>query len=176
MKIENNKIVSVTYELKDDNNNVIEVSDESNPLIFPYGLNMLLPAFENELLGKETGEVFEVKMNAENGYGKINDFMIVDISKDAFKVNGEFDTESVKIGNRLPMMSQDGDVMNGLITDIRENEVTMDFNHPLAGKNLHFTGKIIEIRDATEEELAGFKGEKCDENCDHDSCDKDCKH
>ncbi len=180
MKIEKNKIVSVTYELKElHSDNVIEVSDKSNPLIFPYGLNMLLPAFESALYNKETGDVFEIEMDVENAYGKVNDFMIVNIPKNVFMVDGQLDTEMIKVGNRLPMMSQDGNMMNGLVSSIGENEIVMNFNHPLAGKGLHFIGEIIEVRDATEEELAEINGEGCGEGCGDDcgdNCDKNCKH
>lgn len=173
MKIEKNKMVSVTYELRegDKNGNVVEVADKENPLAFPFGLNLLLPSFEAALLGKETGDVFEVGMSATDGYGEINDFMIVDIPKDVFMVDGELDTNMIAVGNRLPMMSDDGNVMNGLVTTIKDAVVVMDFNHPLAGKALYFTGEVIDVRDSTDEELKECCGP---EGC--GGCGDDCEH
>jgi FKBP-type peptidyl-prolyl cis-trans isomerase SlyD len=156
MKIEKNKMVSVTYELKvaDENGifNSIEVTNESEPLLFPYGYNALLPAFEDALLGKMPGDNFEIEMDSKNGYGEIEDYKVISIPKNSFIVDGNFDSNMVKEGNWLPMMSE-GQVINGLVKSINNNSVIMDFNHPLAGKNLHFTGKIIEVRDPNEEEL-----------------------
>ena len=176
MKIEKNKIVSVTYELKvtdESGERVVEVSDPSNPLVFPYGFNMLLPAFENAILDKKVGDKFEVGMDPSNGYGEVNDYMIVNIPKNVFEIEGKIDYDVIMVGNTVPMTFQDGNVMNGLIVSVKEDNIEMDFNHPLAGKNLYFTGEIVDIRDATQEELKELNKEMC--TCDED-CDKGCKH
>ncbi|HWY35747.1 MAG TPA: hypothetical protein VNX68_13965, partial [Nitrosopumilaceae archaeon] len=71
----------------------------------------------------------------------------------AFFVEGKFDEERVKIGEELPMLDAEGHEMYGLVVQVGEEHVTMDFNHPLAGHDLHFSGEILEVRDATPEEL-----------------------
>jgi FKBP-type peptidyl-prolyl cis-trans isomerase SlyD len=156
MKVEKNKIVSVTYELRvneDGGEKLVETADKSKPLSFPYGANLLLPAFEDALKDKVVGDTFEAKMTPENGYGFYRDNMIANVPKGTFEVEGKIDENMLQVGNVLPMMTQDGNVMNGTVKNINNENVTMDFNHPLAGKNLHFKGEILEVRDATDEEL-----------------------
>jgi FKBP-type peptidyl-prolyl cis-trans isomerase SlyD len=78
----------------------------------------------------------------------------------------------LKVGNVLPMMSNNNDVMSGTVKLVTDSNVTMDFNHPLAGKDLYFTGEVIEIRDVTENELAGHScGGRCDGDCGDEGCD-----
>jgi len=160
MKIEKNKMVSVTYELKDDKDKVIEVATKEKPLVFPFGTDLLLPAFENAILNKEVGDKFEVQMDSKNGYGERNEQMVVSLPRDTFMIDGKIDDDMLQVGNRLPMMAENGGVMNGIITDLKEGIVVMDFNHPLAGQDLHFTGEVIGVRDATEEELKKSAGEE----------------
>ena len=168
MTIEKNKIVTVTYELRlgGKDGEVVEVADKNSPLLFPYGNGMLLPAFELALFEKEIGDSFEVDIDAINGYGVIDEYMVVNIPKDTFMIDGKIDEEMVSIGNTLPMMSTTGKQMNGLIVSIEDDDVIMDFNHPLAGQDLYFSGEVIGIRDATESEL-----EHCNTDCDsEDGC------
>ena len=173
MKVEKNKMVSVTYELRTGNKNgeIVETADKTKPLKFPYGENMLLPLFEAELLDKEVGDTFEIEIDAANGYGVVNDYMIVDIPKTVFMVDGVIDN-LVIVGNRLPMMT-DGYSINGSVVSIDDTNVKMDFNHPLAGKDLYFKGEIVDVRDLTDAELHGDYGNtcKCNDDCD---CDEDC--
>lgn len=174
MKIEKDKMVSVTYELRTGNKDgeIVETADNVKPLVFPYGENIILPLFEAELLDKEVGDTFEIEIDAVNGYGVVNDYMVVDIPTNVFMADGILD-DLVIVGNRLPMMT-DGYSINGRVVSVDETNVKMDFNHPLAGKDLYFKGEIIDVRDFTEKELQGDFGNSCDcdnENCD---CDEDC--
>ena len=173
MTIEKNKMVSVTYELKLGNKDgeVVEVSSKENPLTFPYGAGMLLPLFESALSEKEIGDNFEIEISAKDGYGLVDEYMVVNIPVKAFEIDGVVDNDIVSIGNTLPMMSTSGHVMNGLILSIENDEVIMDFNHPLAGQDLFFTGQILDIRDATDEDLKNCcDGEGCE------GCGDECKH
>lgn len=189
MKIEKNKMVSVIYELKlnDKNGETVEVAGKENPLQFVYGADLLLPSFEKALTDKKVGDKFEIEISSENGYGSVNDYMIVNIPKKVFEVNGAFDEKMVTAGNILPMMSETGEQLNGLVKAVTEDNVEMDFNHPLAGKDLYFIGEVVGVRDATEEELINelnmndyldFSDSCCDEDdcegCGDDGCDKDC--
>lgn len=182
MKVEKNKMVTVTYELKLDgkDGNVVEVSGKNAPLEFAYGIGMLLPAFEDGLKDKEIGDKFEIEINAENGYGQHFEEMIVNVPKNIFEIDGKIDYDMIAIGNALPMMSTTGEQMTGVVKNIDDEHVTMDFNHPLAGKDLYFSGEVVNVREATESELEHFYDHEdcceghctgCDGECD-DECDE----
>ncbi len=174
MKVAKEKVVSVTYTLKVKGNQVEKVEAES-PLRFILGSGMLLPKFEENLMGKEVGDSFEFRLCAADAYGEVNPQLVAEIPMSVFEQNGKVDFEVVKEGNIIPMQDRAGNRMNGIIKEIKaiEGKVTMDFNHPLAGEELHFVGKIEEVRDATEKELTeGLFGEKIPHDCDcsHDGC------
>ncbi len=179
MTIEINKMVTLSYILKmdDTNGDVIEQTSPESPLKFVFGVGSMLPMFESNLAGKQQGEDFEMQLKAADAYGDIDESAIVDLSKEIFMVDGQFDTERFVVGAQIPMQTSTGQRMNGTITEISEENIKMDFNHPLAGQDLYFTGKIIEVREATAEELApqgcgcGSGGGGCsDESCSTESC------
>lgn len=176
MSIAKDKMVSLTYELRLEgaNGDVFETAGSDNPLTFMYGAGMMLPKFESELEGKAVGDKFEVAIDAANAYGEVNEAAVIELPKNVFEVNGEFDAELVKVGNTVPMMSTSGQRMNGIVLAVEEATVKMDFNHPLAGEDLHFKGEILEVREATAEELAAVANQGgC--GCDSGSCgDGDC--
>jgi FKBP-type peptidyl-prolyl cis-trans isomerase SlyD len=94
-------------------------------------------------------------ISPENGYGVASDENIVKLPKSVFAPEGEeLDSEVVFEGNRIPMTDNEGYRYMAKVVSISPEEITMDFNHELAGKNLHFTGTIVEVREASEEELA----------------------
>ncbi len=158
MQIEPRTVVSLTYELRvnDQESNepeLIEKVESDQPLVFLYGIGNMLEKFEQNLSGMKQGEAFAFSLNPEEGYGEVNDEAVVPLPMQIFEVDGVVDTEMVKEGNLLPMMDQDGNHMQGRVLEITGETVLMDFNHPLAGMNLHFSGKIIGVREATLEEL-----------------------
>ena len=111
---------------------------------------------------------------AKDAYGEIDENAIVELSKDIFIVDGFFDTEKFAIGTHVPMQNSNGQRLTGIVEKIEDDSITMNFNHPLAGQGLHFTGKIIEVRDATEEELAPAMGCGCGSGgCGESSCSTD---
>jgi len=156
MEVANNKVVSVIYELrtKSADGEIAEIADESRPLTFIAGIGNLLPLFESQLTGKQVNDSFQFSIPSKDAYGERNESAIIDVPLNAFIVNGEIDYEMVRIGHTVPMRDQQGQRLNGIVKNISDTAVTMDFNHPLAGEDLYFSGKIIAIRDATEEELA----------------------
>ena len=164
MTISKDKMVSVTYELKLDGKEgeVFEKAGKDSPLVFLYGSGMMLPAFENALLNKQANDTFEISIAAVDAYGEVNEEAIVELPKHIFMVDGKIDEELIAPGNSVPMMSTSGQRMEGLVVSVDENTVQMDFNHPLAGEDLHFTGEVLEVRDATPEELSVmFSGGGC---------------
>jgi FKBP-type peptidyl-prolyl cis-trans isomerase SlyD len=90
-------------------------------------------------------------------------------------VDGKFDGDMIKEGNTVPMMTGNGQRLNGLVLEIGDNEVRMDFNHPLAGEHLYFKGQVVEVRQATDEEIVGTLsgGCSCSGGCDSGSCGPD---
>ncbi|MCB9034335.1 MAG: peptidylprolyl isomerase [Chitinophagales bacterium] len=154
--IQKDMVVSVNYELKVDKDGEMVVADKSNgnPLVFLHGAGMLLPEFEQNLLGKKVGDSVSFAINPENGYGVQDEKNIVKIPIDSFKDDkGEIDTNHVKVGNVLPMMDNNGNQFQGIVCDVSDEFVVMDFNHPLAGKVLNFTVDVVDVRPATKEEL-----------------------
>ena len=95
------------------------------------------------------------------------------MEKDIFVVDGKFDKEMIKVGALVPMMTADGFRINGLVKEVTEENVVMDFNHPLAGKDVRFKGEVKTVRDATPEELQPAHGCGC--GCGgYDHCGDDC--
>lgn len=152
MKIAKNTVPSITYTLRVEGN-IVDQADESNPLVYLSGVGMMISGFERELEGKSVNDSFEFSLTSDDAYGPRNEEAIVSIPMDVFRSEGEVDTEIVKVGAVLPMQDQDGNPLQGTIVEMQPEEVVMDFNHPLAGKELHFTGTIIDLREATDEEL-----------------------
>ncbi|MEX0987555.1 MAG: peptidylprolyl isomerase [Bacteroidales bacterium] len=156
MEITKDKVVSITYELRRDTENgeVVEQVTNENPLTFLYGVGGMLPKFEQNLDGMKSGEEFSFGLNSEDAYGPVIENAIVDVPLDVFKVDGQIDNTILQVGNMVPMMDNSGNRLNGKIEQINAETVTMDFNHPMAGKDLFFAGIVTEVRDATEEELS----------------------
>jgi FKBP-type peptidyl-prolyl cis-trans isomerase SlyD len=157
MKIENNKMVSLIYELreKDSDGRIIEALDESRPLRFVYGTGRLLPVFESNISLLKTGDLFNFILNSEMAYGEKREEMIVNVPVSVFETDGVLNEDICRVGNEVPMTDSEGNPLTGVINEITETYVRMDFNHPMAGLDLFFSGKIVEVRDATEQELAG---------------------
>lgn len=151
MVISDEKVVSLVYQLKVDGKEV-ETVKEDKPLVFLYGAGQMLPKFEEKLKGLEAGEKFEFEINCDDAYGKATDDAILDLPKNIFEVEGKVEDGLLEIGNVIPMQNNEGQKFNGVVLEIKDDAVTMDFNHPLAGDDLNFTGKVIEVRDASKEE------------------------
>lgn len=160
MAITKNKMVSLTYDLRIEGTEgeLIEQATAGKPLTFIYGTGMMLPKFEALLEGLEEGRSFEISLSCDEAYGELDENAIVDLPKHIFIIDGNFDEDIIKPGNTVPMMSTNGQRMNGLVLEVTEDTVKMDFNHPLAGEDLFFKGEILEVRDASEEELAATMG------------------
>jgi len=149
-------MVTLTYDLRidDENGEVIEQATEEQPLQFLYGAGVMLPKFESQLAGLREGEPFTIKLGRNEAYGEVNHDAVVELPKHVFLVNGQFDDELIKVGNTVPMMSSNGQRLNGLVLEVNDEVVKMDFNHPLAGEDLFFAGKVLEVREASDEEVA----------------------
>lgn len=169
--IEKNKVVELTYELKNQTaeGETIEKVTEERPLTFIFGAGLMIPKFESNIEGMNPGDDFEFPLKSEEAYGTKTDEMIMDLPLDVFKVDGEVNYDLVKNGAIIPMMDNAGNRLNGSVLEVGEESVKMDFNHPMAGKDLHFKGSVLNVREATEEELAAIQ-----QNHDHDHGQEDC--
>lgn len=158
MVIENNKVVYLSYELSIDNQSdemvMVEKVNEENPFVFLFGASGLPEGFEKQLLSLSTGDAFDFVVQPEEGYGDIDENAIVELPIDIFKIDGEVDNELLKPGNFVPMTDGEGHRLQGKVVEVNDEVVTMDFNHPLAGMNMHFVGKVLKVRDASPEEIA----------------------
>ncbi len=164
MKIKENLFVSLAYELNVAGE-VVDSANSERPLDFIFGMGMLLPAFEAQIDGKEIGDTFAFTLTAEHGYGAYNAEAVVELPKEIFMVDGKVADDLLVVGSVLPMGDAQGNRMMGLIKEVSEGVVTMDFNHPMAGKTLDFSGSVLAVRESTEEDNAKFFGGGCGCGC-----------
>jgi len=156
MQITKNKVVSLSYVLKRDNANgeIIEETRSGDPLVFLYGIGQMLPKFEEHLNSLTAGDGFEFTLSSDEAYGETDQDAIIDLDKSIFMIDGKVDNELLEVGNVIPMRDDQGHMLQGTVVSVSEDLVRMDFNHPMAGNVLHFVGKVIEVREATAEELS----------------------
>ena len=147
MQLTKDKVVNINYTLKDKESNIM---DESNDGTFTYlhGAKNLIPALERALEGKTSGDKVNVVVPPENAYGLRDEKKIQHVPRKMFPVD-----QKLEIGMPFSSATPDGTAMNVVITGIEETEVIIDGNHPLADVELHFNIEIIDVRDATKEEL-----------------------
>lgn len=155
-QIRKNKVVSLSYELRlqDENGQVIENVSSKEPLTFIFGIGQLLPTFESQLNDLKVDDHFQFTLKADEAYGPFRDEAVVELPMKTFEVDGKVDKTMLVVGNKVPMMDQEGNRLDGTVTEVKPESVKMDFNHPLAGQDLYFKGEVVDIRDATQEELA----------------------
>ena len=148
MEIIPHKTALLVYELTfADNGTQIEKVTEDKPASFHFGSNQLLPGFEKNLLGKKSGDHFDFVLSPEDAYGPVDPYAIFDIPTDTFEVDGKTDEKMLQIGNVIPMTDDQGNKHLGKVIKVLNEAVTLDFNHPLAGKDLRFAGKVVEVKD-----------------------------
>lgn len=167
MKVEQNKMVGVDYKLTVDGK-IADQSQPGQPLEFIFGTGMLLPKFEEAISGKEPGEKVSFTLSPKDGYGELVDEAIVDLPKNIFMVEGKLAEDILFEGSQVPMQDAQGNRMIGTVKQVGEENVKMDFNHPMAGKTLNFDVEIVSVRDVTPEDLAA-KG-SCSCGGDHENC------
>jgi FKBP-type peptidyl-prolyl cis-trans isomerase SlyD len=155
MKITKDTVVTMTYILteNDVHGNLIQEVSKDQPFVVLFGVGGLLPKFENELEGLKAGDTFGFGLESKDAYGENSPQAVMELDKKIFEVDGKIDEEMLKVGNAIPMQNEQGQPLSGMVKEIRDAVVVMDFNHPLAGTNLHFTGEILDVRAATAEEM-----------------------
>lgn len=152
MTVDEQCIVTISYELRENNaeGQLIEVMDANWPFKFYFGSGKLLPAFEGQLQGLEEGETFAFTLPPEQAYGKISQSEVIELPVHMFQNNPD---NLLSKGSYVTVTDDQGDQHNGKILSWDEQRVRVDFNHAMAGKTLHFSGVILNIRPATVDEL-----------------------
>lgn len=159
MKIQKNKVVTLSYDLRIENHesDIIESATPEMPLKFIYGVGKMIPKFEEKIEGKEKEDSFKFMLHSNEAYGEASEDNFIDIPKSSFEIDGKIDEKMLQKGNIIPLQDNQGNRFEGIVDEVKDEAVRMDFNHPMAGQDLYFTGKVLDVRDATEEELK--KGE-----------------
>lgn len=156
MDKQQNKFIAVAYKLyteKDGERELTEVASKENPFVFISGFGIALDEFEKQVEGMQTGAEFDFTIDKKDAYGEFFEERVVELGRSVFEVDGKFDHEHVKLNAMLPMQNEQGDQFVARVIGISDDKVTLDLNHPLAGKSLNFIGTIVESRDATEQEI-----------------------
>jgi len=152
-----NSVVTITYDLSvtDDNQQkvLVEQAEADEPMVFLFGHSGLPEEFERQLDGKAEGDAFAFSLTPEQAYGDYDQQAVVEIPKEVFAIEGQLDEQMLEVGNYLPMADNEGNHMQAKVVAVGDTQVTMDFNHPLAGMVMHFDGKIQSVRPATADEL-----------------------
>ncbi len=166
MKITAQTVVDAEYELYVDGENgepeLMEKTTPEKPLNFIYGVGMMLPKFEEQLANLEAGDNFDFTLEPSDSYGEYEDDAVIDLDRSVFEINGKLDEEMVFAGNVVPLMDSEGNRVQAQIVSVDDKHVKVDLNHPLAGETLHFKGKVLTVREATQDEINGlFGGHSC---------------
>ena len=152
--MDNPKVFTITYELRSGNaeGDVIETATKEKPAEFVFGVGRLVKDFEEKIQNLKEGEEFNFTIKSDNAYGQPDEKAIVDLPKSIFVIDGKVAEDLLVVGKIVPMKDKDGNPLYGKIIEIGEETVKMDFNHPMAGHDLHFSGEVINSRDASDKE------------------------
>ena len=146
MVIEDRKVVTLDYTLTDQSGEVLDTSKGDEPLIYLHGSGNIIPGLERALLGKSLGAALQVTVQPADGYGDRDESLMQQIPKD------RFDGEDLEVGMQFQANGPEGPVLLTVV-DVGDESVTVDANHPLAGRVLAFDVTVLDVRDATLEEL-----------------------
>jgi FKBP-type peptidyl-prolyl cis-trans isomerase SlyD len=147
VKISKNSVVSVHYTLKNQNNDVIDSSREGSPLVYIHGTGSMIPGFEMALNDKSQGEKLEFSVAPEYGYGEWDKSLVQSVAKNQFP-----DAAKIQVGAQFQAESDHGPLVV-TVKEVKENEIVIDGNHPLAGETLYFQVEVMELRAASADEL-----------------------
>lgn len=148
MKIDKNKVVAFDYKLTNDEGQVLDSSEDKDPLQYLHGADAIIPGLEEAMEGRESGDEFEVSIEPENAYGQPQEQLVQKVPHEAFQ-----GVDKVEAGMQFQVKDEEGNTRVVRVVEVAEDGVTIDGNHPLAGETLHFQIEIDEVREATEEEV-----------------------
>ncbi len=168
-----NKYMSIAYKMYTTNNDetkIEEATADDKPFVFITGFGVAMPAFEEAVKDLNTGDSFAFDVTADKAFGQHYDERILQLDKEIFSVDGHFDSENVRLDAIIPLKNEDGNVFMGRVLEIGADKITIDLNHPLAGKDLHFEGTVKESREATNEEIQSLANQLSGEGCCGGNC------
>lgn len=142
------KVVGFHYTLRNDAGEVVDSSDGVDPLTYMHGAGSIVPGLENALAGKTEGDAFTVVVPPTEGYGVRNEGMVHEVPRSQFPPDVE-----IEAGMQFGAQGPDGQAVPVWVAAVTDEAVTVDFNHPLAGQQLHFEITVASVRDATAEEV-----------------------
>lgn len=148
MQIENRKVVTLNYTLTDNEGTVIDQSKDGS-FAYLHGAQNIIPGLENALTGKSAGDSMNVSVDPEQGYGVRDDAKTQEVPREMFPEDAE-----IEVGMQFHAQGPDGDTLVVTIADIQGETITVDGNHPLAGVHLIFDVEILQVREASEEEIS----------------------
>lgn len=175
-----NKYICVAYKLYVPMQNgqieMVEEATAEHPFQIVSGMGLALDAFETKIVPLAKGEAFDFTLSIDEAYGPYVEEAVQKVPRNIFEIDGRLDSRYIYEGAVVPLMNADGERFNGTITEIGTEEITVDLNHPFAGKPLHFVGSVTENRLATNEEMkrmiemmtGGCSGCKC--KCSEGDC------
>lgn len=147
MQIASRKVVTIDYTLTNDEGEVLDTSKGAEPLVFLHGSGNIIPGLETALEGKQEGDSLKVTVEPEHGYGERDEELVQSLPRDRFPAE-----EQIEVGMQFKAQSDQGPVVVTVV-DVDDQSVTIDGNHPLAGMKLTFDVTVVDVRDATLEEL-----------------------
>jgi FKBP-type peptidyl-prolyl cis-trans isomerase SlyD len=154
MKATKDAVVALAYQLRTEpNGQVMDEASADAPFEFLFGHGNVLDKFEGNLEGKIAGNQFNFILSPEDGYGEFDAEAVIKMNKADFQFEGEDASHLIEVGNLIPLQDQFGNPFQGRITAITGEEVTIDLNHPFAGKTLYFSGEVVGVREAHANEL-----------------------
>lgn len=142
-------VVSIHYTLKDEGGAVIDSSEGAQPLSYLHGAGNIIPGLEQALTGKATGDSLDVVVEPQQGYGEYHTELLQVVPRSAFE-----GVESIEPGMAFTAQGSDGSQRRIVVKSVEGDDVTIDGNHELAGVDLHFSVEVVDVREATEEEVA----------------------
>lgn len=148
MQIKNGHVVTLNYRLYIDSpaGELIEETETDDPYTLIIGTGEQLEAFEKNIIGLKVNDQFSFGLTVDEAFGNIDDNAIAEVPKKAFEHEGKIDESIFKMHKVLPMKDSEGNEFQGVIISIGEEDITMDFNHPLAGEDIWFDGEVVEIK------------------------------
>lgn len=182
MENKTNKLIAAQYQLFTISDNgerkLVEETTKEQPFVFITGFDAALDALEERLENLNRGDKFDFELDKEKAFGEYETSRVIELNKEMFIVDGQFDSKNIFKGAQIPLKNEDGNFFIGTVLEIGDAAVKVDLNHPLAGKKLNFKGYIIENREATKDEiktmLSHMNGGGCGGDC--GGCEGGCGH
>lgn len=177
MDTTNNRVIEIAYDLytiDEGEQHLVERATEDKPYRFISGFGLTLEILEKAVVELEQDSPFDVTLTKDQAYGDYEEERVLDLDRQIFCINGHFDREHIYKNAVVPLQNEEGMPLMGRVLEVGDEKVKMDLNHPLAGVDLRFKGKVVLNRQAMEEEvqmlIKQLSGDSCGCGCGCDDC------